>query len=355
MKLIKLLMLMLVCAITVSSASGQANASINLLTLNSGQVNQGGVVDVQVTVGNTGPVSSIGVNKVRAQISIPIAIASALPNAGQTGLPAGWTILSNTGGVITVCNGTDVIPVGQQRQIFIKIQGNTVGGPSTVAGQLGFGPGTAVCTGLGTLSGDLPADNISQSTIQVLPAAACNLSVSASAGTIACNGGTTTLTATPAGAAGSVEYSITGGAPFQLSNIFTVAAGTYTVTAREVATPACSAASALVNIAQPSVISASASVGSLTICNGEATTLTVIASGGTGSLEYSLNGGAFQSGNSFAVSVGTYTVTVRDANLCTTNTNSITVNASPAITASASAGTILCNAGTTTLTVVASG
>ena len=95
---------MLVCAITVSSASGQANASINLLTLNSGQVNQGGVVDVQVTVGNTGPVSSIGVNKVRAQISIPIAIASALPNAGQTGLPAGWTILSNTGGVITVCN-----------------------------------------------------------------------------------------------------------------------------------------------------------------------------------------------------------------------------------------------------------
>lgn len=167
MKLFKLLVINLSGLLAFSNVSGQANASINVLTLNGGVVNLGSVVDVQVTVGNTGPVSSIGVNKVRAQISIPVAIASALPNAQQTGLPPGWTILSNTGGVIQVCNGSDIIPVGQQRQVLIKVQGNAEGGPSTVSGVLSFGPGTAVCTGLGTLSGNITADDISQSTIQV--------------------------------------------------------------------------------------------------------------------------------------------------------------------------------------------
>jgi len=92
-------------------ASGQANATLNILTLNSGQVILGGTVDIQVTVGNTGP-GSITTNKVRAQISIPIAIATALPTPQQTGLPSGWTVTVNTGGSITVCNGTDAIPAG---------------------------------------------------------------------------------------------------------------------------------------------------------------------------------------------------------------------------------------------------
>lgn len=168
MKLIKLITLCVAGSFYFSTAAAQANASINILTLNSGQVELGAVVNVQVTVGNTGPVSSIGVNKVRAQISIPVAIASALPNVQQTGLPPGWTILSNTGGVIQVCNGSDVIPVGQQRQVLIRVQGNAIGGPSTVSGVLSFGPGTGVCTGLGTLSGNNTADDVSQSTIQVV-------------------------------------------------------------------------------------------------------------------------------------------------------------------------------------------
>jgi hypothetical protein len=215
--------------ITLSDPTpGPANAFINVLTLNSGQVNQGQVVDVQVSVGNTGP-SFIGRNKVRAQISIPIAIATALPNAQQTGLPAGWIITANTGGTITICNGTDQIPAGEQRQILIKVQGTAAGGPSTVAGVLSFGPGTGVCTGPGSLAGDNTADNTSTSTIQVI--STCNIGITASAGTIACNGGTTTLTATTTGANGDVEYSLNGGA-FQAGNTFTVPAGTYTVAVR---------------------------------------------------------------------------------------------------------------------------
>lgn len=167
MNLFKTVILSGLISLSVSKVASQSNASINVLTLNGGMVNVGGTVDLQVTVGNTGPSASIGVNKVRAQISVPIAIANAAPNAEQTGLPPGWIILTNTGGGITVCNGTDVIPVGAQRQIFIKIQGHTAGGPSTIAGQLTFGPGTGVCTGLGSLAGDLPADNSSQSTVTV--------------------------------------------------------------------------------------------------------------------------------------------------------------------------------------------
>jgi hypothetical protein len=355
MKLFKIMMLLLVAAFTGFSAAGQADAFINVLTQNSGQVGLGGTVFVQVDVGNAGPTSNIGVNKVRAQISIPIAIAHALPNAQQTGLPPGWSITVNSGDVITVCNGTDIIGVNETRSILIAVQGDALGGPSTITGVLRFSNGVN-CAVTGTLAGDQTANNTSTSTIEVIPAPACSLAVSASAGTIACNGGSTTLTATPTGAGGAVEYSLTGGAPFQSGNTFTVSAGTYTVTAREVGNPSCTATASPVTVTQPTAITASAAAGTIA-CFGGSTTLTVTASGGTAPLQYSLNGGAFQAGNTFSVNAAgsPYTVTVRDANLCTATTNSVAVSQPTAITASAAAGTINCFGGTTTLTVTASG
>ena len=122
MKQIKIILIVLSGALFISvNAAGQANASLNILTLNSGQVNMGSFVDIQVSVGATtgtgGEAGPIPVNKVRAQISVPIAIATPLPNAQQTGLPSGWIILSNSGGVIIVCNGTDIIPVAVQEGV----------------------------------------------------------------------------------------------------------------------------------------------------------------------------------------------------------------------------------------------
>ena len=166
MKLFKLVMLFCIGSLSFTKVSAQANAYLNILTLNSGYVSQGGTVDIQVTVGNTGPVSSITANKVRAQISVPSALVSLLPNAQQTGLPPGWTITVNTGSAITVCNGSDIIDPGTSRDIFIKVQGNTIGGPSTVNGNLLFSSGTS-CTTPGSLSGDNTADNSSTSSIQV--------------------------------------------------------------------------------------------------------------------------------------------------------------------------------------------
>ncbi len=166
MKYLKLITLLFAGSFFVTTAFAQANAYVNILTLNSGYVSQAGLVEIQVTVGNTGPVSSIAANKVRAQISVPSALVSLLPNAQQTGLPAGWTITVNTGSAITVCNGSDIIAPGSSRDLFIKVQGNSIGGPSTVNANLLFSSGTS-CTTPGSLSGDNTADNSSTSSIQV--------------------------------------------------------------------------------------------------------------------------------------------------------------------------------------------
>ncbi|SFR57839.1 gliding motility-associated C-terminal domain-containing protein [Maribacter stanieri] len=76
-------------------------------------------------------------------------------------------------------------------------------------------------------------------------------------------------------------------------------------------------------------------------CFDDAVLLTLtasVSSGGDGTFEYSLNGGAFSSTNVFAnLSAGTYTVDVRDGNNCT-DSGSITID--PALTVTASASTI---------------
>ncbi len=354
MKLLKLLLLFCAGTFAFSNASAQANATLNILTLNSGQVTIGQTVDVQVTVGNTGPVSAIGVNKVRVQISVPVAIASPLSN--MTGFPPGWIILSNTGGVITICNGSDVIPVGAQRQILIKIQGNTVGGPSTIAGALSFGPGTAVCTGLGSLPGDITADNTSTSTVQVLAALPCTIGVTASAGTILCNGGTTTLTATPSGAVGAVEYSITGGVPFQLANTFTVPAGTYTVTAREVSNPTCTATSASVIISQPAAVPAPTVNVVQPTCTVATGTITITSA--TGGLTFSLDGGAYAAYpvSGYTVAAGPHTLTAQNTGGCISAITNITIDAQPATPAAPTVNAVqpTCTAATGTITITSS-
>ena len=163
--ILKLFCLCFAGSFFISSANAQANASINVLMQNSGMVNAGETQFLQVNVGNTGPTSSIGVYKVKVQISAPSAIVS-IPATGHN-LPAGWTINSNNGATMNLSNGTDVIPVGQSRQILIAIQGNTIGGPSTVSGQLSFSNGISPGTAPGTLTGNSTADDNSTSTVQV--------------------------------------------------------------------------------------------------------------------------------------------------------------------------------------------
>ncbi|WP_324024746.1 T9SS type B sorting domain-containing protein [Maribacter sp. BPC-D8] len=91
-------------------------------------------------------------------------------------------------------------------------------------------------------------------------------------------------------------------------------------------------------------------------CFDDAVLLTLtasVSSGGDGTFEYSLNGGAFSGTNVFSgLLAGTYTIDVRDGNNCT-DTESITID--PALTVNASASDITACGTDTDITIVGAG
>ena len=92
------------------------------------------------------------------------------------------------------------------------------------------------------------------------------------------------------------------------------------------------------NITEPALISVSAAAQPVA-CSSGTTTLFVIASGGTGTLMYSIDAGAhYQSSFLFTVSVAgsPYTVTVKDANGCTGTSAPVTITSATQLTASIS-------------------
>ncbi len=351
MKIIKILMLFCIGAFFIASnAIGQANPTIAVLPANSGVVAVGAPLDLQITIGNTGTANIVAF-KLRPIITVP-AIVTFLPDAQQTGLPAGWSIVSNTGAQLRICNGSDVIPGSGNRTIILKVQGVTIGGPTTFSGQLNFGGASCAASGAAP-SGNVTADDNATSTLTVTAAAACAITASATAGTIACNGGTTTLTAASAGAVGTVEYSI--GGAFQTSTAFTVPAGTYTVTAREVATPTCTANATPVVISQPTLLTATASATPISAIGSTNGTATAVAAGGTAPYSYVWAPGGQTTATATGLGAGSYTVTVTDANGCTASASATVAVAVCNIAVTATAGTIACNGGTTTVTATATG
>jgi hypothetical protein len=81
-------------------------------------VNQTGCT-ILLTVANNGPID-LAPYKIRPSLSIPTdGSATIAPNAQQTGLPTGWTILSNNGTSLRLSNGTDIISDGEVRNIQI--------------------------------------------------------------------------------------------------------------------------------------------------------------------------------------------------------------------------------------------
>jgi hypothetical protein len=173
------------------------------------------------------------------------------------------------------------------------------------------------------------------------PLAANALQAAATVGTIACNGGTTTV----------VINGVGGTAPYTGTGTFTVSAGTYsyTVTDANGAT-----ANTTVIVTQPTAIAATVTTGTILV-NGGTTTASVAASGGTGTLTYSLDNGAFQSSSSFSgVAAGAHSITVKDANGCTTVKN-FTISQPTGMSATASATSITCFGGSATVTVSATG
>ncbi len=340
MKLFKLFILFLASNYIVSSSLAQANPSISVLPANSGLVNLGATLDLQITIGNTGT-ASIAAAKLRPVITIP-AIVNILPDAQQTGLPAGWIIVagSNTGSQIRICNGSDVIAGSTSRTIIIKVVGVTIGGPLTFSGQLNFGGATCTVAGAAPAGNNIADDNAT-STITVI--AGCSLTVGAAAGTILCNGGTTTITTSSAGIAGAVEYAIAGTSSFsfQASNTFTVPAGTYTVTARDVANPlTCVAVTSNIIIDDPIALASPTISIAQPTCT-DASGLVTITSSTTG-LTFSIDGNTTYVSYTapIALATGAHSIRAKNNNGCLSPINNFTINAQPATPTAPTVGAI---------------
>ncbi len=127
--------------------------------------------------------------------------------------------------------------------------------------------------------------------------------VTASAGTITCNGGTTSVVVSASG--GTEPYTGTGS--------FTVSAGTYTYNVSDA--NGCSA-SKEVTVTQPDAIIANVNVDPVS-CFGGTTTATVNTTGGTAPYRFSLNGKRAQASNVFTnLKAGSYLLMVTDATGC---------------------------------------
>jgi hypothetical protein len=157
------------------------------------------------------------------------------------------------------------------------------------------------------------------------------LIASASNGTINCNGGTTT-----------VNISANGGtAPYGGTGVFNVSAGTQTLTIIDA--QGC-IASTTVSISQPAPLSINFAAGSI-LCNGGSASATITASGGTAPY-----GGT----GIFNVSAGTQTLIVIDAQGCTAS-STVNISEPNPIVINFAADSILCNGGSASATITASG
>ena len=237
------------------------------------------------------------------------------------------------------CQSTTSISVSQPSQLNASSSAGNIlcfGGTTTVT--VSATGGTAPYSGTGTYT--VGAGNYTytvtdangcQTTTSISVSQPSQLNATSSAGNILCFGGTTTLTVTATG----------GTAPYNGTGEFTVGAGDYTYTVTDA--NGCETTTSI-SVSQPDLLVAASSAGSI-LCYGGTTTVMVSASGGTA--PYSGTG-------KFTVGAGDYTYIVTDANGCETTT-SISVSQPDLLVASSSAGSILCNGGTTTVTVAAIG
>ena len=172
---------------------------------------------------------------------------------------------------------------------------------------------------------------------------------------VSCFGGNNGIVEASASAGGTppFQYSLNGGTPQATGFFNNLIAGTYNITVTDAA-GCTSVASATVT--QPLQIGISEAVQNV-LCNGaDNGTITVTASNGVGPLSYQLNSGTPQSSNVFNnLAAGTFTVTVRDANNCSSQ-KSITINQPAVLTSTENNENISCNAGNNgKITIAAAG
>ncbi|WP_296385395.1 T9SS type B sorting domain-containing protein [Winogradskyella sp.] len=128
----------------------------------------------------------------------------------------------------------------------------------------------------------------------------------------------------------SIEYSIDGGTTFVNSSVFTgLTADDYDVVIQyTTGTSICATNAQTVTINENIAISGTAELTTGFTCIGNGTITVIGVTGGDAPYAYSIDGTNFQTSNIFNnLTQGTYTITIRDDNDCTSITNEITVDA----------------------------
>lgn len=179
--------------------------------------------------------------------------------------------------------------------------------------------------------------------------AAINLTLTSTNVTTCFGNNDGTITATATGGAGTIEYSIDG-VNFSSTSTFTgLVAKTYTVSARSSVDHSCVATKTVV-VSQPVKLNATAIANPVTGCSVTPDGQIVIsgATGGSGTYEYSIDGGATWSatGTFTGLIAKSYNVVIRDkANItCTFTVNAnLQVTANPSLTATYSSVDVTCN------------
>jgi|GEM_PF-3797290 len=132
---------------------------------------------------------------------------------------------------------------------------------------------------------------------------------------------TGTITITASGGTGALQYSINNGATYQASNIFNnLAAGGYQIRVKDANNCVAIYASNPVFITQPpAIVISSVSRTNVSCFGGNDGSISIVAYGGTGLLQYSVNNGVTWTTSNVILNLpaGSYTVIVKDASGCT--------------------------------------
>ncbi len=345
-----------------TAVNGIAVTASGTLTLTNYQVNlscngsNDGIAGVSIT-GGTAPFSYTWAPSVGATATV-------------SNLSAGNYTVTATDG--TGCSNTANFTITQPPALVLAMSttptncGQSVGTAGVSAGG-GTGPYTYSWTSA-PVQTTATASNLAGATytVTVTDAGGCtgtgNITVTVAGGptpsisaftNVTCNGLTDgTATATAVGGTGPYTYSWSTVPVQNTANATNLGVGTYTVTVTDAG-----GCTAMTNtaITAPAVIVLTVT-GTTTICNGQSTTISASAVGGTGPYNFAWSN-AFN-GASQSVTPGattTYTCTVTDANGCTVPSQSVTVTIGGPLSVSIAGLNSICVGDNTTLTATGSG
>lgn len=280
-----------------------------------------------------------------------------------SGLAAGNYLISVT--TASGCSANAAVTVGEPEELVASIESTTdalcfgqASGAAEVSATGGTEPysysidggasqGSGVFEGLaaGSHVVTVTDNNGCTADITVTVSEPNEIVIDAASQPVLCNGdasGSIEVTAT--GGTGALEYSVDGGNTFLPNGSFSgLAAGTYVLVVRD--ENGCSVSEGVVITEPAEALTATAEIQNVA-CTGDASgSVVVSANGGTGAYQYSNDGGdTWQSSNVFAnLDAGDYTITVQDANGCSTEITVTVAEPAELLTIEATATPVSCN------------